>query len=121
MEDRVEEWLLQPLGAGREGVYRRYDWHQAAYAERHTVPRVDVLLLEGVASGCVRHADRTTLLVWVEAPPDLRMRRGLDRDGPELQEHWRRWMLDEDRFHEQDRTRARADLLVDGTTGLIVS
>jgi uridine kinase len=118
-ERRVEEWLLAPLAAGREAVYRRYDWQEGGYAEPHTVPAVDVLILEGVGSGCAGHADRTTLLVWVEAPAELRLRRGLERDGPALQDHWRRWMVVEADFHEQDRTRGRADVRVDGESGAI--
>jgi cytidylate kinase len=72
-----------------------------------------------VASGSAGHADRTTLLVWVEAPSELRLARGLERDGAELQDHWRRWMVDEARFHAVDRTRSRADVVVDGATGRI--
>jgi uridine kinase len=118
-EDRVREWLVEPLAEGREAAYRRFDWETGAYAERHVVPSVDVLILEGVASGSAGHADRTTLLVWVEAPSELRLARGLERDGAELQDHWRRWMVDEARFHAVDRTRSRADVVVDGATGRI--
>jgi energy-coupling factor transporter ATP-binding protein EcfA2 len=119
VEDRVRRWLIEPLGAGRSAVYRRYDWADAAYAERHTVPVVDALVLEGVGSGCARHAEQTTLLVWVEAPRELRLRRGLERDGAALEGHWRDFLVQEAAFHEQDRTRSRADVLVDGTSGRI--
>lgn len=121
VEDRVQCWLLGPLGEARAAEYRRYDWEAGAFAEAHTVPPVDVLVLEGVGSGCARHAERTALLVWVEAPAALRLQRGLERDGPAMQDHWRRWMVEETRLHDQDRTRIRADVVVDGTTGRILS
>ncbi|MDX6326924.1 MAG: hypothetical protein QOK15_3278 [Nocardioidaceae bacterium] len=120
-EERVREWLVDPLSDGREAAYRRYDWDSGAYAERHTVPPVDVLVLEGVGSGCIDHADRTTLLLWVEAPTELRLERGLERDGVALEDHFRRWMVEEERFHAQDRTRERADVRVDGATGQLAS
>jgi cytidylate kinase len=115
-EERVREWLLTPLADRREAVYHRYDWEVGAFAEPHTVPPADVLILEGVGSGCVRHAEQTTLLVWVEAGQELRLQRGLERDGAALEGHWRRWLVEERRFHDHDRTRSRADVLVDGET-----
>jgi dephospho-CoA kinase len=54
-----------------------------------------------------------TTLVWVEAPEDLRLARGLARDGDEYREHWRRWMDDEARLFTEEETRARADLVFD--------
>ena len=115
-EERVQEWLVEPLRDGREAAFRRYDWHTGQYAEWHVLPPVDVLVLEGVGSGCARHADHTSLLVWVEAPAELRLERGLARDGAALEDHWRRWMVEEDRFHRADRTRDRSDVVVAGTT-----
>ncbi|HET6562647.1 MAG TPA: 4-amino-4-deoxy-L-arabinose transferase [Marmoricola sp.] len=107
--------LVEPWAAGVPGGYRRYDWHRAAFAEHHEVPPADVAVLEGVGSGHPGFADLVTLLVWVEAPDELRIARGLERDGPELVPQWRRWLGAEQRLHARERTRERADVLVDGT------
>jgi hypothetical protein len=72
-------------------------------------------VLEGVGSGSRGHADLVTVLAWVDAPADLRLRRGLDRDGVALEARWRQWMLDEAHHFETEATAARADVLVDGT------
>lgn len=109
------EGLLRPLAEGRPGRYRRYDWVAQAYAETVIVDPVPVLVLEGVASGSLAHADLVTVLVWVSAPPDLRLARGLERDGSGVVEPWRRWMVDEASLFARQDTEARADLLVDGT------
>jgi len=74
-----------------------------------------VLVLEGCGSGRVESAPWRTLLVWVEAPPALRLARGLDRDGEHLRERWTVWMADEERHFAANGTRARADVLVDGS------
>ncbi len=116
----VRRSIVEPLAGGRAGSYRRYDWVEDRYAERHDVPPVDVLVVEGVGSGHLGYADRITVLVWVEAPVELRLRRGLQRDGEALRSHWLRWMADESRLHEQERTRERADVVVDGTDGSLV-
>ncbi|GAA2022570.1 uridine kinase family protein [Nocardioides kribbensis] len=107
--------LLGPLAAGAPGRYRRYDWHRAALAETVTVPPAPLLVLEGVGSGLAAWSHHQTLLVWVEAPSALRLARGLERDGADLADRWRAWRTAEDLHHTADRTRERADLVVDGT------
>ena len=126
MDDLFEGWdglptvdaqldsLLQPLAAGEPGSYRRWDWDTGAWAERVTVEPTGLLVVEGVGSGSLRAADVTTVLVWVEAPYDLRMRRGLDRDGDAFAPYWEQWARDEAVLFEREQTRARADVRVDG-------
>jgi hypothetical protein len=107
--------LLRPLARGAAGSYRRYDWAAGRYAETVTVPPGPLLVLEGVGSGSRDHADLITVLAWVEAPPELRLRRGLDRDGAAMANHWSRWAVDEQALFRREATAERADLLVDGT------
>ncbi|HET7357644.1 MAG TPA: 4-amino-4-deoxy-L-arabinose transferase [Nocardioidaceae bacterium] len=130
MDDMLEGWrglpgvlprvaadLVDPLRSGRPGRYRRYDWAAGRFAETHTVGPVDVLVLEGVGSGGSAYDDAITTLVWVEVPRDLRLARGVERDGEQVRAHWLTWMQDEDAVHARERTRERADILVDGTGG----
>jgi uridine kinase len=107
--------LVEPWAEGRVGGYQRYDWHLAAFAEHHEEPPPDVAILEGVGSGSLVFADLVTLLVWVEAPEELRLARGLERDGAELMPQWRQWLVAERRLHARERTRERADVVVDGS------
>jgi uridine kinase len=115
---RVDEQLdslLGPLGEGRAGSYRRYDWVAGRFAETVTVEPVPLLVIEGVASGASRFDRLRTALVWVEADVDLRMQRGIDRDGEAFAPHWEQWATDEAVLFANERTRERADLVVDGT------
>ncbi len=112
--ERVARDIVDPLRDGRPGRYRRYDWLAGRFAETRDVPPVDVLVLEGVGAGARRYADAITTLVWVEAPADLRLRRGLARDGEDQRAHWERWMCDEQAHLAAEDTRDRADLWVDG-------
>jgi uridine kinase len=117
LTDRIARLLLAPLRDGRAGRYRRYDWALGRFAETHSVDPVDTLVLEGVGSGAAAYDELITLLVWVEAPQDLRLERGVARDGPEVLPEWLRWAEQEDRVFTRERTRQRADVLVDGTGG----
>jgi uridine kinase len=109
------EELLRPLADGRPGGYRRYDWLAGDFAETVVVEPVPLLVLEGVGSGAARLDDLRTLLVWVEAPYDERLRRGLERDGDAFAPHWEQWAADEAELFAREHTRERADLRVDGT------
>ncbi|NMR20560.1 AAA family ATPase [Cellulomonas fimi] len=113
MWPRLEEWVLAPLAAGRPGRYRRYDWGIARFAEWHDVPAAPVLVLEGCGSARRAVAPSAALCVWVEADPAVRRARGLDRDGEAVLPHWADWTADEDRHFAAERTRERADVLVD--------
>jgi uridine kinase len=106
--------LLLPLAQGRPGSYRRYDWPAGRFAEQVEVEPVPLLVLEGVGSGSSRFDSLATVLVWVEAPHDLRMERGLARDGDAFAPHWEQWALDEADLFARERTRERADVRIDG-------
>jgi hypothetical protein len=112
----VAEDVVAPLRDGLPGRYRRYDWHRGAFAEERVVDPVAVLLVEGVGSGNAAYDEATTCLVWVDAPPALRLQRGLDRDGGGMREHWLAWRRQEDAMFVRERTRERADVVVDGVT-----
>ncbi|GAA5153458.1 AAA family ATPase [Nocardioides marinquilinus] len=112
--------LLRPLATSLPGRFRRYDWHAGRFAETVTVAPADLaaaglLVVEGVGAGARQTADLATVLVWVEAPSEERLRRGLERDGEALRGHWLAWREAEDAHHAAHGTRARADLVVDGT------
>lgn len=131
MDDLYEGWdglagiteqlgpLLGPLAEDRPGAYRRWDWDAGAWAEWITVEPSPLLVVEGVGSGADLTVARATVLVWVEAPHDLRMRRGLERDGEAFAPHWQSWARDETAHFARHRTRERADLLVDGENGSV--
>jgi hypothetical protein len=109
--------VVAPLSAGEPGRYRRYDWHRMGFAEEHAVAPCDVLVVEGVGSGGSSYDAAITCLVWLETPSDLRLRRGLDRDGEQMRAQWLAWRDQEDAMFARERTRERAHLVVDGTTG----
>jgi uridine kinase len=107
--------LLLPLARGEAGSYRRYDWSERRYAETVVVPPGPLLVLEGVASAVRSHAHLATVTVWVQAPDDVRLRRGLERDGLALREQWHEWMRHEEVLFAREGTALRADVLVDGS------
>jgi hypothetical protein len=133
MDDLFEGWdglphiadqldsVLLPLAEGRPGTYRRWDWPGHGWAETVPVPPVPLLVLEGVGSGSLPHADLITVLAWVEVPYELRMARGLERGGVGVSENWREWALGEQEHFARQRTLERADVVLDGRVGSLDS
>lgn len=117
--DRVEAQLLVPLAAGRPARYQRYDWSAGAFAQWREVPVPDVLVLEGCGSARRAVDGRAVLRVWVEAPDDVRLARGLARDGADVRPQWLAWMRSEAEHFAREGTRGRADVRLDerGTMG----
>jgi dephospho-CoA kinase len=129
MDDMFEGWdglpaitaqlesLLRPMAAGGAGSYRRWDWPGNAWAETVLVPAAPLLVLEGVGSGSGDVAGLVTVLAWVEVPYELRMARGLERGGIGVAENWRQWAVEEQGLFARERTRERADVVLDGRVG----
>ncbi len=111
--NRLRKEILARLWLGRVGRYRRYDWHLEELAEEHEVPTDGYLVVEGV--GCVRAVTRAFLsvIVWVEAADDVRLARGLVRDGAGAEPYWRQWMTEEAELFAESGAREVADLHVD--------
>ncbi len=107
------EALLRPLAAGQPGRWRRWDWPGDAWAEWHEVAPGGLLVVDGVGSWSPDVADLVGVLVWVEAAPDIRLDRGIARDGENMRPHWEQWRRDEDALLHRLETRAHADVLVD--------
>ncbi|MFJ6198674.1 uridine kinase [Micromonospora sp. NPDC092111] len=116
---RLEERVLAPLRAGRPGAYQRYSWVRRSFLSRAVpVPVAPVLLLEGVSAARAAIRPELTLSVYVTAPAGLRLRRALDRDGPQLLPELRRWHAGERAHFAADGTAAAVDLVVDGAPTL---
>jgi uridine kinase len=111
---RLERDVLAKLRAGHPGGYQRYDWEAARFGGYIAVAVPDVLFLEGVTSARSAIRAELTLSVFVSAPSDLRLARGIARDGESFRPQWLRWRVEEDRHFAVDRTVEHVDLLVDG-------
>src|SRR6266508_261756 len=111
----LRDHVLARIAGGLEGRYRRYDWHSGAYAERHVVPAdLDLLIVEGVTSADRGVEPWPSLRIWVETTNTIRLERGIERDGEALRDRWLDWMRWERDHFATERTRQRADLIVDG-------
>src|SRR4051794_14442556 len=71
LHDRV----LSPLARGERAAYQRFDWQAGAFAEEHVVPAVPLLLVEGCGAGAWPGFKYVSVLIWVDAPTEVRYER----------------------------------------------
>lgn len=116
---RLEEWVLDPVRAGRPGAYRRYSWVRRRFTDRPVpVPAGPVLVVEGVSAARAQVRPELSLSVFVTAPAPLRLSRAIARDGAEILPELRRWHDGERAHFAADGTEVAADVVVDGAPGL---
>jgi hypothetical protein len=104
--------------AGRDATYQARDWtdwYGSTLGGWKTQRWSSTIILEGVT--CTRRdtIGRLAYAIWVEAPAEIRLARGMARDTrfPGKEDLWQQWMREEDEFFGADGTRERADRIVD--------
>jgi hypothetical protein len=116
---RFNDQVLVPLFDGRDAMYQQRDWAGDEFGESlgswRTVGWAPVVVIEGVTSTRQAVSDRLACRIWVEAPADIRLARGIQRDGEDHRALWEKWMRQEAAFFEADDSQARADFIVSGT------
>jgi uridine kinase len=113
---RLRQEVLEPLRRGEAARYGRYDWAADEMAGVSEVSPHGVVIVEGVYASRRELASFYDLRIWVECPRELRLSRGLARDGETARKRWEEdWMPGEDRYIEEHRPQERADAVVRGT------
>ncbi len=114
--DRVYVQVIAPLENNSVGSYQRFDWDAKKLAEcREVIPK-GVVIIEGVYALHGKLRGRYDYKVWVEAPYEVRLQRGLERDGEEARSQWvNEWMPIEEEYKESEKPHESADLIIDGT------
>lgn len=117
---RLAREVVVPLSQGRPARFSSYDWTARRLRGSRVVQPSGVVVVEGV---CALHRllrDAYAVRVWVDAPADVRLARGVARDGEGSRATWVDvWMPSEDRYVERDDPVACAHLVIDnGGDGL---
>jgi uridine kinase len=78
----------------------------------------EFVILEGVTASREAFRPFLTYSVWIETPRELRLSRGLERDGEEARAQWEKWMTEEDDYLRRERPQDHADLVLPGDQDL---
>lgn len=111
---RMIEQVLNPLSENKVSEYQKYDWSRRTLTDWIRVEPSKAVIIEGVSSS--RHEFRCflTFSIFVRTNRDLRLKRGLERDGESALGLWTQWMKQEDEYVQRDEPEKFVDLVVDG-------
>jgi uridine kinase len=113
---RMKEQVLKQLITNRAGYYPRYDWNTDRLADWQIVPVGGMVIIEGIYVLRKELADFYDYKIWVDCPREIRLARGIERDGESARETWEsNWMVAEDKYVREQSPFERADLVVDGS------
>ncbi len=111
---RLLEEVLEPLSRGETARYRRSNWAPGTDAGSEAVSPGSFVVLEGVSASREAFRPFLAFAIWVETPRDLRLQRGLERDGEQARAQWETWMAEEDAYVEREQPQVCADLVLRG-------
>jgi len=115
--DRLRAQVLEPLTSDSPGRYPRYDWDSDRPAEWHEIPVGGTLIVEGVSSMRDELGRYWDYAIWLDCPHELRLQRGIERDGEAMRSKWTDvWIPEEDAYFNAQRPDKKADLVIDSSS-----
>ncbi|WP_046176087.1 uridine kinase family protein [Domibacillus indicus] len=116
--NRLENQLLKPLRQNMPARYERYDWETDQLAEIHAVPPGGFVIVEGCYTMLERFLPYYNFKIWVDSPREIRLQRGIERDGEGLRSMWEDvWMPGEQVYIQEQYPAGAADIIISGTSG----
>jgi deazaflavin-dependent oxidoreductase (nitroreductase family) len=114
---RLLELALEPLAKGTPACFQPTSWG-GEEREPVQIKPAGTVILEGVSASREAFQPFLAYSIWVETPRDVRLQRGLERDGAEARARWEQWMEEEDLYMERELPAERANLVVRGDQDL---
>lgn len=113
---RLRTDVLDRLLAGSIAQFDEWNWATKTTDPNRRVHPTGLIIVEGVCALHQMFRDDLSVRVWVEAPRDVRLERGVARDGEQSRITWETvWMPNELAYVERDNPIACAHMVVDGT------
>ena len=107
--------VIEPLSRGDAATFHPYDWVRSELSpDTIEIPPAPLVVIEGVGATRKAWRDRLATRIWVGAPRDVRLRRGLERDGAHMLGFWTWWMSEEDSYVATEHPDEHPDLRVAG-------
>lgn len=113
---RLRTQVLDALLDGLDATYDEWDWAGGRLNGARTVTPSGVVIIEGVCALHEMFRPDLDVRVWIEAPYEVRLARGVERDGEDMRARWTDvWMPSEDAYVARDNPITCAQMIVDGT------
>ena len=90
----------------------RYDWATSEFSKATPIDACELLILEGVGSGQSAIREQLSALIWIDIAGDQGLTRVLARDGIELENEMRKWLITQEQHFQGEGTQNAADFLL---------
>lgn len=111
---RLREQVYVPLSCNQPAHYQRFDWPLRRLAEWREVPATGIVIVEGFSALRPEFRSFTAYGIWVDAPPAIRLARGLARGNEDLAQ-WEKWQISDQAYLETSRPDLAASIIVHST------
>ncbi len=110
---RLEKQILIPFTENRIIKYQKYDWPDDILHSPENIKISKNIIVEGIYSNRAELSNYYNIRIWVECPEDIRLSRGIARDGKEMKDYWEKvWLRQEKRYYEEQKPNLRADIIL---------
>jgi len=113
--DRLRSLVLEAVINNQDISYQLYDFEAGTLSgEVVHVPHDATIIVEGVWSMQEAFKDFYDYCIWLEAPTETRMERGVLRDGEAMRQVWEQEFVPiDERYREAQKPQLRANCVVD--------
>ena len=112
---RLRTDVIDVLLDARNATYEEWNWAEKRPGGTRTVAPHGTVIVEGVCALHEMFRHDLDVRIWVDAPPELRLARGVARDGEAMRATWTDvWMPSEAAYVARDNPMACAHLRVNG-------
>ncbi len=113
---RLRTHVVDVLLHGRDATYEEWNWAEKRPDGERTIAAKGVVIIEGVCALHEMFRHDLDVRIWIDAPPDVRLARGVARDGEAMRSTWTDvWMPSEEAYVARDNPMPCAHLRLDGT------
>lgn len=113
---RLRTDVVDALLRGEHATYASWDWAGSTPGPRRTVAPSGVVVIEGVCALHEMFRHDLDVRIWISAPADVRLERGVARDGEGSRARWTDvWIPSEDAYVARDNPVACTHVVIDGT------
>lgn len=113
--ERFEQEAINPLRSGKEFRYRPYNWKLQVFQDEVVIDCDQHVIVEGVYSTQEKFRDAYDVKIWIDAPDEVRLQRGVARDGELMRPMWENvWIPYTKKYMEEHQPHLSADIVIDG-------
>ena len=96
---RLEREVILPLKNNQSVKFQKYSWDKDRMLDWESIKPAGIIIVEGVYSLRIELRDHFDLKIWIDCPLDVRLKRGLERDGEDKKDRWLKdWLPMEERY-----------------------